>query len=233
MARQGFGGRLADGQWLRLVHSGRRKKHNPGETIVRQGETGATVHLLVDGKVKITATRAEGAETPLAFRGYGEILGEFAAWSGTPRAATAVAVETCRTRVFPSERFRSLVRELGMEEMVWENILARQRESDEVRAEQNTLPAGRRLAAALVRLARSLGDPIAPETNGHGDREKGVLLGVALPQQDIADYIGLSRTSVALEYTRLKEAGTIRTGRKYVAIRDFAALERMAYGDNM
>ncbi len=59
-------------------------------------------------------------------------------------------------------------------------------------------------------------------------RRRGVLLAISLSQRDIADYIGLSRTSVALEYTRLKELGAIRTGRKYVAIHDLDLLESLA-----
>ncbi|ASU85158.1 Crp/Fnr family transcriptional regulator [Nocardiopsis gilva YIM 90087] len=229
MTRHGFGARLTDETWGRLIQAGRPQRYEPGSPIMNQGDPGGSVHLLLEGAVKVAMVRPDGSLVALAFRGPGEILGEFSAWSGAKRAATVLAVGPCQTRVFPTDRFRALAREWGLEDAVWGNILARQCESDELRAEQSALPAGRRLAAALLRLARTLGEPIDPEvSDGAVPRRRGVLLAISLSQRDIADYIGLSRTSVALEYTRLKELGAIRTGRKYVAIHDLDLLESLA-----
>ncbi|WP_338037955.1 helix-turn-helix domain-containing protein [Nocardiopsis halophila] len=46
----------------------------------------------------------------------------------------------------------------------------------------------------------------------------------------MADFVGLSRTSVATAYTRMRQRGLIRTGRSYVAVLDMAALEALAEG---
>jgi CRP-like cAMP-binding protein len=225
--RQGFGERLSEEQWRRLALAGGRRRYDAGGFIMRQGEAGTTVHLLVEGKAKVVLARPDGTEVPLAFRASGELLGEFAAMVGGMRVASVIAMGACETRVFSSARFRKAIAEQRLDRVVWETILARQRESDELRAEQAALPARRRLAAALLRLARTLGEPVQRSVGADATR-RAVLLAVALPQRDIADYIGLSRTSIAVEYTRLKEMGVIRTGRAFVAILDLDRLEALA-----
>ncbi len=230
--RQGFGSLVTDEQWRRMARNGSLQRYVRGEPIMRQGEPATTVHLLTSGVARVSMLRPEGTEVPLAFRGAGELLGEPSLWSSQARGATVVAAASCETRMFLSDRFRRCVRSAGLESAVWQNILARQRESDELRAEQSMLSAGRRLATALLRLADTLGEPIESRIGDTGSsQEGGTLLSIALPQQEIADYIGLSRTSVALEYARLKELGVIRTGRNYVAIHDHALLTSLARGD--
>ncbi|NYE46001.1 CRP-like cAMP-binding protein [Spinactinospora alkalitolerans] len=223
---------MTDEQWRRMAGSGSLRRYVRGEPIMRQGEPGTTVHLVMSGVARVSMLRPEGTEVPLAFRGVGELLGEPSLWSGQARGATVVATAPCETRVFLSDRFRRSVQKAGLESAVWQSILTRQRESDELRAEQSMLSAGRRLATALLRLADTLGEPIEPGIGDAGSsRGRGTLLDIALPQQEIADYIGLSRTSVALEYARLKELGVIRTGRNHVAIHDHALLTSLARGD--
>jgi CRP-like cAMP-binding protein len=59
-----------------------------GEAIVRQGEPGDGLYVIVDGGVSIIV---EGSGQ-VAVRGPGNVVGEMAVLSGRPRAATCVAV---------------------------------------------------------------------------------------------------------------------------------------------
>ncbi|WP_338036258.1 Crp/Fnr family transcriptional regulator [Nocardiopsis chromatogenes] len=232
LPRRGLGGLLDDRQWARLLAEGARARFSPGEALMRQGDPGSTVHLLAEGHARVVRVRADGTTVPLAFRAAGDVLGEpMLVPGGGERSATVTAVGPCATAVFPAERFRRIVGERGLESALWESTLARQMESDALRAEQAALPAEQRLPVALLYLARALGVPTAaPITDGPGPGRRAVLVRIPLPQREIAEFAGLSRTSVAAAYTRMRQRGLIRTGRSYVAVLDMAALEALAEG---
>ena len=61
-----------------------------GETIIRQGELGTSMYIVVSGKVRIS----EG-DNELGIRGNRTVFGELAALDPEPRAATVSAVEDC------------------------------------------------------------------------------------------------------------------------------------------
>ncbi|RCV58153.1 Crp/Fnr family transcriptional regulator [Marinitenerispora sediminis] len=229
MTRQGFGGVLTDDQWTRLTKAGTRRRHEAGSQIMRQGEPGDSVHLLVAGRVKVSMVRPDGQEVLLVVRSYGEALGEMAAITGRPRSATVTAIGTCYTHVVLRDRFRQLVNQMGLDAALLEHFVVRQVESDATRAEQTALPAERRLAKILVQLAAFGGENIAPDVTANGRRSRqGVLFG--LSQQDIADHIGASRSSVAQAFIRFRELGIVRTGRQFVAVHDLDRLRAIAHG---
>lgn len=231
MSRRGFGGLVTDAQWSRLVSEGVRIPFAEGETLLGQGGTDGGVHLVLSGRTRVVSVQQDGTSVPLAFRTRGEVLGE-GSLTGGERSATVTALGATTTAFLPSERFRRLLDDLGLETAMWRSILMRQHESDQIRIQRSLLPSERRLPAALVHLAEVLGDPIPPAiTDGPEAAGEGSLLRVSLTQQEIADFVGMSRTSVHLAYIRLKESGLIRTGRQYVAIRDLETLKALARGD--
>ena len=233
MHRHGFGGLLTDDQWHRLVSSNPLSPFKDGQVLLRQGETGTGVHLILDGRLRVESVYADGTAAPLAFRSRGEILGESAlAGGGLTRNATVTALSTGATVHILAERFQARLKELGLLPLLWESVFQRQNESDQIRVQLSRLPVERRLPAALVHLAAMLGEPTpAPLTDAPENPGPGWFLEVPLPQQEIGGFAGLSRTSVYNAYTRLKEMGLIRTGRQYVVILDPARLEALALGD--
>lgn len=236
MRRHGFGGLLTDDQWHRLVSSTHPSAFTRGQVLLHQGDTGTGVHLILDGRLRVESVYVDGTRAPLAFRSRGEILGESVlAGGGVTRSATVVALTDGATIHLPAERFQHRLKELDLVSRLWESVVRRQSESDQIRVQLSRLPAERRLPAALVHLATMLGEPIPAPLTDAPDRPdgpgRGVLLHIPLPQQEIGGFAGLSRTSVHNAYTRLKEMGLIRTGRQYVALLDLARLEAIARGD--
>lgn len=232
MLRRGFGGLITDAQWRSLTSSTVPRPFTPGQTLLRQGDNGVGVHLILSGSARVVSVSADGTAVPLAFRTSGEVLGEPALTAvDRVRNATVTAVNGGSTVFISAERFQRRLAELGLETALWRSVLMRQAESDQLRIQQATLTAERRLSAALVQLAGMLGEPMpsalkradVPQGGGH-------LLRIALPQEDIAGFVGLSRTSVHNAYTKLKEKRLIRTGRQYVALLDLAALKSLAQG---
>lgn len=233
MRRHGFGGLLTDDQWYRLVSSAPPSPFAQGQVLLHQGDTGTGIHLILDGRLRVESVHADGTRAALAFRSRGEILGESVlAGGGVTRNASVVALTDGATVHLPTERFQYRLTELDLVTRLWESVIRRQSESDQIRVQLSRLPAERRLPAALVHLATMLGEPMSrPLTDGPDRLAQGLLLRIPLPQQEIGGFAGLSRTSVHNAYIRLKERGLIRTGRQYVAILDLARLEALALGE--
>ncbi|GAA1785500.1 Crp/Fnr family transcriptional regulator [Streptomonospora arabica] len=230
MTRQGFGGRLPDDAWRKLLQAGATRRYSDGQTIISQGDRDTAVFLLASGTVKITTVRPDGEQVLLALRGPGEALGELSALSGLPRTATVVAAGgACLTRVLSSDRFRALAREMGTEGALWQHVVTRQAESEALRAEMATLPSAQRLAAMLLRTVALIGHDVDPAPAGHGGRHA-VTIRLGLSQRELGDSVGLSRTSVAAEFARLRSIGVVRTGRRFVAILDVGRLREIAEG---
>jgi len=67
----------------------------PGEYLMKQGENGIGLLILLSGKVRIEKTDSSGKAVELAENGPGDIMGEMAVFDGAPRSASVVAgVET-------------------------------------------------------------------------------------------------------------------------------------------
>ncbi|WP_245667385.1 Crp/Fnr family transcriptional regulator [Actinomadura macra] len=199
--------------WERLVSAGSERRFGAGEVVLRQGDPPTHVLLLVSGRVKVSLTLPKGEVLLLAVRGPGELLGEMAVLGEDDRSATVVAVDACVARVVTAERFRLLTQSAGVRDELLRRALRRIREGETWRAETAALPAGPRVARALVRLAvAATGDPVD----------------VGLGQTEIGQAVGLSRSVVAAELARLRERGLVMTARRRIVIVDLPGLRALA-----
>jgi HEAT repeat protein len=83
-----------------------------GEVIVREGEPGDDLFLLVEGRVDIVKDHGTPAEERLNGSGPGGYFGEMAVLDGSPRSATVVAASDVRVLVLAGSRLRELVHEM-------------------------------------------------------------------------------------------------------------------------
>lgn len=185
--------------------------------MLRQGDPPSHVLLLISGRVKVSLALPSD-EILLAVRGPGELLGDIAVLGDEDegRSATVIAIDPCVTSVLPAARFRALVRSAGLGDELLRSAMRRLREGERWRAETAVLPAGPRVAQALVRLS-------AP---GAGEPAK--VAEVALGQAEIGQAVGLSRGVVAAELSRLREQGIVVTRRSRIVITDLPRLRVLA-----
>lgn len=67
----------------------------PGEYLMKQGEDGIGLLIILSGKVRIEKADSSGKSVEIASNGPGDIMGEIAVFDGAPRSASVVAdVET-------------------------------------------------------------------------------------------------------------------------------------------
>lgn len=75
-----------------IANAAVEQSYQPGQEIVRQGDTGVGAFIIRSGKVEIVQEK-DGKEAKLATFGPGEIFGEMALLDEFPRSASARAVE--------------------------------------------------------------------------------------------------------------------------------------------
>jgi len=83
-----------------------------GEVLMREGDPGDELHLLVEGQVHVIKSAGTPVEELLNTLGPGSYLGEMAVLDGCPRSATIVAASDVRVLVLGGARLRELVHEM-------------------------------------------------------------------------------------------------------------------------
>jgi CRP-like cAMP-binding protein len=77
-----------------VLVQGRTMEFGPGDIIFRQGDRGDQMFIVKSGVLEVFARQADtGDMTPLAYLGPGEVLGELALLTGSPRSASVRSPE--------------------------------------------------------------------------------------------------------------------------------------------
>jgi CRP/FNR family cyclic AMP-dependent transcriptional regulator len=88
-----------------------QREYSDGTTIVKQGDTGVGLFMIVRGRVVIRQRQADGTEHQLSTLGSGDMFGEMALLDTFPRSASVVAEEATSALVIPIFDFRALLRD--------------------------------------------------------------------------------------------------------------------------
>lgn len=75
-----------------IANAAVEQSYQPGQLIMRQGDTGAGAFIIRTGRVEIVQER-DGKETSVATLGPGDVVGEMALLDEFPRSASVRAVE--------------------------------------------------------------------------------------------------------------------------------------------
>jgi cAMP-dependent protein kinase regulator len=113
---------LARDPFLTVVRSIRLRRYVPGQALVREGEAGEAVYLLIRGRVEVTKRRGDGGAVRLAELSDGDIFGEMALVTASPRVATVTAVEPVDVFELP----RTVLERLGADAAELQSALSRQ-----------------------------------------------------------------------------------------------------------
>jgi len=210
---------LTPGQRRVVLGLGRARQYHTGDALLNQGDSSDYVVIIIDGYVKISAVTGDGAESLLAIRTAGDIIGELAAMDGLPRSATARAADAVIARFVTKSEVDRCLREhpdiaRAFNQAVGAKLrMATQRRVD-FRRDTKT-----RLAQVLVELY--YGSP--------GQRADGSMA-VLVTQSELAGLIGASEPAVHKALRMLRDAQAIGTGYGHLVIRDIAAVRQIAEG---
>ena len=84
---------LDDAGRLDLIESGYVVSFEAGEMVMRQGDIGATMFLVMSGRVLVKTDGGTGTDVHLAELGRGACIGEVALLTASPRTATVEAAD--------------------------------------------------------------------------------------------------------------------------------------------
>ena len=216
LARTSFLGQLPVDALKALVAKGQVKTFAKGTRIYRRGDSGDSLMVVIEGRIKIGNTSIHGREIVHFYAGAGEFFGEVAALDGRDRAADTTASEDLE--VFISQ-MRDLLPVLkahpeAMFEIV--RILCGKVRVAAAIIEDNTLEMYSRTARGLLRLVRR---------HGHS---AGGKLKLSMSQEELGRFLGMSRENVNWQLSQLRNANVIKTRGTEITIVDQDALSELA-----
>lgn len=91
-----------------IANAAVEQRYEPGQEIVRQGDTGVGAFIIRSGKVEVVQDR-DGKEAKLATLGPGDVFGEMALLDEFPRSATVRAVEPTTALGIQRWHFRGIL----------------------------------------------------------------------------------------------------------------------------
>ena len=91
-----------------IANAAVEQRYEPGQEIVRQGDTGVGAFIIRSGKVDVIQER-DGKQAKLATLGPGDVFGEMALLDEFPRSATVRAVEPTTALGIQRWHFRGIL----------------------------------------------------------------------------------------------------------------------------
>ncbi len=97
-------------QLTRLAQLVTTRSYTPGSIIIREGETEASLYIIMRGEVAVSKKAGRGGTVPLTTLCAGDFVGEMTLLDGAPRSATATAVTATECIVLSRWIFNGLLR---------------------------------------------------------------------------------------------------------------------------
>ncbi|MGH8906099.1 MAG: Crp/Fnr family transcriptional regulator [Egibacteraceae bacterium] len=211
---------LTEAERSELRRLGRQRTLQRGEVVLHEGDPSCFVVLILKGNLKVSAVADSGAETVLATRGAGDIVGEMTAMDGKPRSARVAALDAARVQIIASRDFLGFLdAHPRVMRLLYSLVAERLRDSDRKRVEVRAFDVPGRIALRLLELS---------ESHGRQTGDGGITLELSLSQQELAEWVGASREAVAKALRRLRERGVIDTRRRAITILRPDLLRRLA-----
>jgi CRP/FNR family transcriptional regulator len=188
------------------------KKHlMRGETLFCQGDVADTLYLIKEGTFKLARLTEDGKEVILQVVGTGRVLGEAALFREGVQPATAIALEESRVCALSRERLETVIRanpDLALQVI---NSLGHSLYSAwEQATELRTGNTEERILNLFIRLAAEHGETC----------EEGTRVCVNLTQQEIADFVGVSRVMATQVIKKLTQRNYLSRQGKYYILKD-------------
>lgn len=190
-----------------------------GATLFREGEPGDRMYVVLDGKVKIFRTAADGRENLLSVLGPGDLLGELSLFDPGERTASASTLTDARVASLQHADLRPWLTE---HPQVAEHLLAalarRLRRTNEALADLVFSDVPGRVAKALLDLAERFGV----------EADTGLRVTHDLTQEELAQLVGASRETVNKALADFAARGWLHISARSVLIVDAERLRKRA-----
>jgi CRP/FNR family cyclic AMP-dependent transcriptional regulator len=189
------------------------------QVVYLPGDRAAGIHFLANGRVKISKVTRDGKELTLAYRAAGDFFGETCLLDGRPREEMVEAMEPCTTVEVTQDALDDVLKSNVSVAYLFVKTLITRRRDLETKVEQLIFKdVGSKLAELLLRLGAE-----------HGvENKKGLILGLKITHQEMANLIGSTRETVSLTLSQFKRKGFIATEGRKVILADSEGLRALA-----
>jgi CRP/FNR family cyclic AMP-dependent transcriptional regulator len=211
---------LPEASRQRLLGLGAKQQYaGAGRILVREGDKGTVVYLLLAGSVKVTGATDDG-DALLAVRVGGDIVGELAALDGRPRAATVTTAGPVIARIIGQAEFLGLLtRDPALSLALTREVSDKLRSATSRRIEFTRCDVNTRFARVLLDLAERYGE----------NTPAGRTIGCPLTQTELATLAGAAEPTVQRSLRQLKAEGVVSIGYRVTTVLDMDALRRRAF----
>lgn len=198
-----------------LLSIGSLQATKSGEEILRQGDEGTSLVLILDGVVRISLVTPNGREIILDYAEAGAVLGEIAVLDGQPRTASATAMWAGRLLRIPRTNFFGfLERHPKVAVRLLREMARRLRETDSTIESDRAFTTAPRLARYLKRLT---------DQKMHGAKLTGDL-----SQSELGSFVGISRENINRQLAAWASEGVIELTQGKIKIVDPDYLTQIA-----
>ena len=204
-----------DAQLADLLTIGTLQTIKANDEILRQGDEGTSLVIVLDGVVRVSMVTPNGREIILDYAEAGAVLGEIAVLDDQPRTASAIAMWAGRLLRIPRAAFFGFIeRHPNVAIRLLREMARRLRESDMTIESDRAFTTGPRLARYLKRLT---------DQKVHGTR-----LTRDLSQSELGSFVGISRENINRQLAAWASEGVIELTQGKIRIVDPDYLTQIA-----
>jgi CRP/FNR family transcriptional regulator, cyclic AMP receptor protein len=202
-----------------LLRLGAATTYGARTHVVRQGEDGRHILLVLAGMLKVVADNEFGRPVLLALRGRGDLIGEISAFEGLPRTANVVTCGQTRVLLINDVHLRQFLKRNPDAWLALASSLSADLDwANSRRTEFIACPAPIRVGRVLADIAQRYGERT----------QAGWDLDVSLTQADIASLAGVALATFEKAVRRLQHMGLLRRRYRRIVVVDLAGLHRFA-----
>ncbi len=203
---------MSDGTIARMEAYVHHREYEPHQIVFFPNDPCDYAYWVREGHVKVTRLSSEGREVTFRHVFPGDLFGEECLIDQPQRGTYAEAVSRTVLCIIRADDFRRVVRDEAEVTLdVAKRLCHRAKTMEDVWFETVFKPVRNRVASGLLRLLERTGGDVVRATH-----------------QDIAGLIGATRETTTTVLHTLQREGVLEIGNRRIAIRDAAALERIA-----
>lgn len=213
--------RMNDEELDKLLGHATSRRVPQGEYVFEQGQPAVSFYLLLHGRLKVTQVTEDGQQIIVRVVHPGDLFGFAKALQRSDYPGTAIAAAESLTLGWPTDLWPSFVeRNPRLAVTAMQTIGQRLEEAHTRIREMSTQEVERRVAHAVVRLARKAGRK----------EEGGIRIDFPISRQDIAEMTGTTLHTVSRILSAWEGLGLVEGGRQKLLVRNIAGLSELAEG---
>ena len=204
-----------------ILNEAQSLRYAKGTNVFEQDAPATSFFILLDGHLRVAKLTPAGQQVVVRFVAPGEIFGVAQAIGRTTYPATATAVVDSVALVWPSAAWPRLIeKNPALATNALQTVGSRLQEAHTRVVEMSTEQVERRVAHALLRLAKQAGRKV----------EEGVRIDFPISRQDVAEMTGTTLHTVSRILSAWEAQGWVEGGRQKIVIREAHKLFVLAEG---